>query len=258
MSNSTTTTVLNPSDAIAAFGQGEVGRNRLFEAFAKHENWLLPLQQTPDGPAARSFRGEDGALFTVLFSSRQALERSRESQGQQAVGEEIHEIRGLDLFANHQLLETYAWLLIDPDGPAALKLVEEQFPEAREWAGMYKVDNAIDEILRDVDVDANLDILHTHTPWIVIASGPDKRLALVPDAEQRKLGAVFTSFNAADRYVQALSQHLDDGVKLQPVILPADKLFTELSRLDIMGAVVNCFGPTPGRAFSKAFVDSVG
>lgn len=256
-STPTDQTTLTPTQAIRQFSQGEVGRNRLFQALVRHDNWLLPLQKTEDGPAVRSFRGEEGRPFFVLFTGREALNKSLEAQGQQAVGEEVHELRGLELFTGPSFSDVYDWVLIDPDGPAAIKLPKAQFAELREWASMYKLDEAILALQNGHESQKAIATLMQHQPWIVVASGPEKRLALVPDGEQRKIGAVFSSFNAADRYVQALSEHLPEGVKLQPVILTADKLFAELSRLDIMGAVVNCFGPTPGRAFSKAFIDEV-
>ena len=82
-----------------------------------------------------------------------------------------------------------------------------------------------------------------------------RQMMLAPDDQGRKLGAVFTTTDAADAFIRDVEQSLEFTPSMR--LFDGETLFDALAQMPLDGIVFNCKGPGTPRAVAIQFAQVI-
>ena len=103
-------------------------------------------------------------------------------------------------------------------------------------------------------LEALRDFATYHVPLIRTPDG-SSHIALAPDAQGRKLAAIFTAEDTLQEFLRIAKDALGENIIID--ITPGYKLFEYLRDLPIEGVVFNCNGPIAPCAITLQMVNMI-
>ncbi len=228
------------SDALLAFQAAPTHHAELFRLLVQHPIWFVPAR---DGQPLLQQREDETHLH--IYSKKSHLQ-----------GHNHDEIGSLEftskwLFDNLPPVQS---IIIDGHTQHALQIPSTLFASLIQMNKAHQLEHLLANQSKN---NGFMNALKAHSsyylPLVQDASGQN-HVALAPDHQQRALVAVFTAEDAAQRFVEAASDKLDN---LQMDVLDGDKLYHHLSQLPLDGMVINCYGPTAPIAINKSTISAL-
>jgi hypothetical protein len=253
-------------EVLASWKEGSVDLSTLLRALVSYMAWAIPVSSEA---AKKSL--ETNSAPDILFSEYQGRRRLLVFTDSEAFGVYLGKASGNDevrltiTFDGKRVFSPafgeFDAYFIDPNSPHGIVLTREEIAAAATFGDAVAVETSL-SILR---AGTARDEEHVRSLTKHIAAYPKYQLALqkvndrfalamAPDDSGRKLAAVFTHDDAADRYRIAAHQA---GVEAQTTSLDGTMLFEQLRRMSLDGVAFNCMGPIAPVAFSLAIVDII-
>lgn len=225
-------------------------------ALAAWPTWIVPATLQEGVPAALIERDPEGARSLTAFVDLASWEAW--STVHQA-GDYYLTTRGSGVFA--LLEEGLAGLTIEADTDTAIHYTSEQFVALKQMGNAVVVEEILTGQLTAEDAFARL---ADHTYFVGHhaerpgAEGPMSEghaLMLAPDAQGRRLLAVFTAVDTAKAFEDQMKADL--GFDPQITGIDGRTLFALIARAEVEGVVFNCSGPIAPKAIAKGFAKLV-
>ncbi|MHB2016423.1 MAG: SseB family protein [Candidatus Xenobia bacterium] len=187
-----------------------------------HAPWLVPTNAEATAPAL--YKASDGQHRLLLFSTRHAVQEA-------GLGHEtLMKLRAGPLLA--RLATEVDEVVVDAGSAHALHWKHEQLSGLSRWARVALMEELLPQVAR---VREEPQRLREFSAWLVLLH--DGQLVLAPQAQGRRLAAVFTAEDAA----AALAAQLSFPVETRE--LPGRELFFWLASMALDGIAFNCRGP---------------
>jgi hypothetical protein len=267
--------------ALSRYANRQLDADHLMLALMQHDGWLVPLQEDAPAPEQltadtlemrlRAFTDTEGNLFFNAYSGPEAVEATRLRQQAEGspdlMGDQFVKLPGWMLFTFE--VPGCAYLNLDPHLPHAQHFRAEQFGQLHEWARLVGLDAVLERVLTAPEINAQdvatlLDFDHYHLLTTTVPATPgteaaEPRLALAPDAQNRVLGAVFTTEMSADLHSQWMYDNGPEGLEITRRRFDGRTLWRILAQLtELDGLVFNCRGPLQPKAFSLGLAQWLG
>ena len=228
---------------------GTLDGTELLRRFIQWPTWSIPSTLGNEGPAPTFAATKEGNWLN-LFTDSQAKD-----QFESATGQEVPftlEMSGHFVFS--QLNDDLAGININPNTTRGLHYLADQIPTLVRMAeGLI-----LDEILHGkMELPDAFDRFKRFSSYLVPTRMIEDRrqMMLAPDDKGRKLGAVFTTTDAADAFIKDVEQSLEFTPSMRT--FDGATLFDALSQMPLDGIVFNCKGPGTPRAVAIQFAQVI-
>jgi hypothetical protein len=243
--------------ALRGFLAGQVSPPQFYRALMRHPTWWVAgTHEQGQAPHLKILHFAHGERRLVAFTDREALEAAREAMGATLgaplLGDSFLTTEGLGLF---RVLEPgLSSVEINPHSEHSLRLEADQITTLRRWAVVARLEATLEDPSREEDPMAVL----RRFPWYEVAlegEGQARQMLLAPDAQGRRLAAVFTTQDALELFLAQVEDQLEG--RPAHATTAGKELFISLKQLNLDGVVFNCCGPTPPRAFGVGVLDAI-
>ena len=228
---------------------GTLDGTALLRQFIQWPTWSMPSALGEEGPSPVVATTEDGDWLN-LFTDGAARSEYEANTGHQVPF--TLEMSGYFVFS--QLNESLTGININPFTDRAIHYLAHQIPNIVQMAdGLI-----LDEILHGkMELPDAFDRFKRFDAYYVPTRMVDGRrqMMLAPDDKGRKLGAIFTTKDAADAFEDDVAQSL--GFTPSMRIFDGTTLFDALSQMPLDGIVFNCKGPGTPRAVAIQFAQVI-
>lgn len=236
-------------EALRAFHDGKLQGGLLLRALARHGAWRVPARLVGDGIAVGKVRDDAGVTWVTAWSGPDAMARARSTDEAWRAEGRFAEVDGTTLIG---LLDAGDGLELDPGTPWAVHYKPDQLPLLQEVAAAAGVEALLDEASLSQE-PLRLLLAYGGYRLVVRARGEGQALDLAPDAEGRRLLAVFTAADTATAYLDRARPLEAEHGAAHVIQLDGLTLAERVDALDIDGMVFNCMGPVRPRALAKLF-----
>ena len=220
--------------------QPAVHHAEIFRVLTRHDIWYVPAR---DGQPLLQQREEETHLH--IYSEETHL-RTHHHTDISSI-----EFTSKWLFNNLPPVQS---IVIDGHTDHALQIPAPLFESLQRMANSAHLEHVLNSQSKDDNFLVALkDYSAYYLPLIQDANGQN-HIALAPDHQQRALVAVFTAEDAAQRFLLAATDKLDN---IQMDIVTGEKLFHHLDMLALDGMVLNCYGPTTPVAINKSTLSAL-
>ena len=228
------------SESLLAFQDNPSHHAEVFRLLVEYSLWYVPAR---DGQPLLQ-QGEQGNHLHI-YSSEEHLTAHNHS--------EISSIEFTSkwLFANLPPVDS---IIIDGHTEHALQIPASLFSSLIRMNRAQNIEHILAAQSNDDNFMVALKDFDAYYLPLVQDSNGQNHVALAPDHQQRALVAVFTAEDAAQRFVQAATEKLNN---LQMDIVSGEKLFHHLDLLPLEGMVLNCYGPTIPVAINKSTISTL-
>ena len=227
-------------ESLLAFQSSPSHHSEVFRLLIGHPIWYVPSREGQ--PLLQQL--EQGNHLHI-YSSKEHLTAHNHPE----IGS--IEFTSTWLFAN---LPPVNSIIIDGHTDHALQIPASLFTSLIRMTRAQKIEHILAAQSNDDNFMVALkDFDAYYLPLVQDANGQN-HVALAPDHQQRALVAVFTAEDAAQRFVQAATEKLNN---LQMDIVSGEKLFHHLDLLPLDGMVLNCYGPTIPVAINKSTISTL-
>lgn len=241
---------LSPAQAIAAYRESAANADALLRAIARHRAWYIGAEPLGSSLRAVVAREDDGTRTLRVYSSETAhAEASRAGDSAAAA----YAMPGWHLLAMLSAVPVDR-VAFDPGSAQSVHYNADQFELLSGWAATAAVEQAVDDPDSIADPFA---ALGRYSGWTLLQETIDELPALVmaPDADGRRLAAVFTSHDVAEAFRVKFRDHLAQTVEF--AVRDGADLFAWLGSLPIDGFVINPGGLLEPRAFALSVCEPI-
>jgi hypothetical protein len=241
---------LHPSVAIAEFREHAASADTLLRAVARHGAWFIGGEPLGGNFRTAVFVEDDGTRTLRAYSSA-GLHADAARAGNTATA--CYALPGWRLLASLAGLPIDR-VSFDAASAASAHYNADQFELLAAWAATAAVEEAV---AGSPSISAPFATLGTYEGWVLLHEEVDGMPALVmaPDADGRRLAAVFTAHDAAEAFRVAFRTTLGSGV--DTAYRRGRELFAWLESLPIEGFVVNPGPLLAPRAFTLAVCEPI-
>lgn len=262
--NAETETYASVQAAITAWQEKQIGGTQLLRRLASFDAWRVPVSEgaaaemLSTNAATRLMYSRDAAGVgrLYLFSDAAAWETFTRAGNGPAAGQHFLTTTGSWVF--RLPLDQVDFVEIDPGSPWHINYSREQFPRLRALAEAVEIERTLLALRRgEAAAGAAVQVRdYAHYLLAVVNQGGQTALALAPDSRGRALAAIFTAADNFDAFADERQPTPEEG-QLLSLELAGERLFQQLSGMQLDGLVFNCCGPAPAVAFAPAFAEVV-
>lgn len=236
-------------EAIAGSRDGHVDGDTLLRSLALHASWLVPGRQTAEGMALGVIEKPGGGRILEVYSNREHLLQLEKQQGAELTSS-IVELNGFEWMRQLEALEVER-VNINQGSPETIHYKSHQIPLLIAWGALGRVEAALYFPDR---VQDHMDALTSYVDYAVVVMDDEEggALMLAPDPQGRRLGAIFTTFAAANDFANTMATETD--VELSPVVMEPAKWVPMFQRLELDGIVFNAWSSLPTVAVNSGIL----
>jgi hypothetical protein len=239
-------------EAIVGTRDGDVDGDTLLRSLALHDEWLVPGRSTDNGGIQLGVITKDGGgRILEAFSSREALLHLENKEGDEFTSSVV-ELNGFQWMEQVKELNIDR-LNLNPGSDESVYYKREQLEVIEAWGRLGRAESALYYPERVPD---HLGALAGYEDYAVVIYGEseeDGGIMLAPDSKERRLGAIFTTFSAANDFVNTLED--DFGEPMRPVKMAPKQWVPLFQRLDVDGLVFNAWSSMPAIAVNKGILE---
>ena len=228
------------AESLRAFQDNPTHHSEVFRLLIGHSLWYVPSREGQ--PLLQQIENEN---HLHIYSSNEHLTEHNHAE----IGS--IEFTSKWLFANLPPVDS---IVIDGHTEHALQIPAGLFSSLTRMNRAQKIEGILAAQSNDDNFMAALKDFDAYYLPLVQDSNGQNHVALAPDHQQRALVAVFTAEDAAQRFMQAATEKLNN---LQMDIVTGEKLFHHLDLLPLDGMVLNCYGPTIPVAINKPTISTL-
>ncbi len=228
------------AESLLAFQDNPAHHSEVFRLLVEHPLWHVPSREGQ--PLLQQIENEN---HLHIYSNRAQLAEHNHPE----IGS--IEFTSKWLFANLPPVDS---IVIDGHTRHALQIPASLFPSLTRMNRTQKIEGILAAQSNDDNFMAALKDFDAYYIPLVQDNNGQNHVALAPDHQQRALVAVFTAEDAAQRFMQAATEKLNN---LQMDIVTGEKLFHHLDLLPLDGMVLNCYGPTIPVAINKPTISTL-
>ena len=228
------------AESLLAFQDNPSHHSEVFRILIRHSLWHVPARE---GQPLLQQTEQKNHLH--IYSSKDHLTEHNHPE----IGSV--EFTSTWLFGNLPLVDS---IVIDGHTDHALQIPTSLFPSLIRMNRAQKIEGILAAQSNDDNFMVALKDFDAYYLPLVQDSNGQNHVALAPDHQQRALVAVFTAEDAAQRFMQAATEKLNN---LQMDIVTGEKLFHHLDLLPLDGMVLNCYGPTIPVAINKSTISTL-
>ena len=238
---------MSAEESLALFHAGELPFRALLRSIIAHDGWMIPA--SPEDLERPVLWRMDDKLWLLAFTSNGHLESYLDKEN----ADRSQRVDGRWLFGG--LIPPVQGLVLDAGQPHGTQFNEEKFEYLRLWAQSLQVEM----LLATMQIDGEgLQLLRGFDGYrlpIVRSESGKAHIALAPDAQGRKLAAVFTAEDCLEAFLQDAQGAYGDGLIVDT--LDGASLFAQLNALPLDGVVFNCSGPVKPSAVSLEMIGAL-
>ena len=239
-------------DALTQMVEQRLDGDVFLRSLMHHDAWLVSGQLVDGAPALGVMSTERGRILEV-YSDEEALASMERTHGTEFTAS-ILRLEGHALFARVDEMQIDRINLNPGSEPKLSYRDAEQMALLAAWARQARVELALLEPAR-VDDPANALATYYNYHLVYQRQGEGSSIVLAPDTEGRSLGAIFSSWGAADAFCRAMQAEASGA--LEVVRITASELFPMMQRMRVQGLVFNPWTSIPARALRADILDEL-
>ena len=242
---------MNLVETLHQYNQKKISFRYLLRQLINFDEWIIPTQPGSDEPIPSLWKNDD-IVWLAVFSSEENFQQ-KVQQGSNEPNTNFMKVDGRWLFS--VLENPISAMVIDPQDSHAIQFDSKMFPKLVQWAMAIKVERILSgEASREKSMSILRNFDGYHIPLIQTEDG-NSHIALAPDAQGRKLAALFTAEDTLQAFLQIAKDAL--GANLIIDVTNGEKIFEYLRDLPLDGVVFNCNGPIAPCAISMQMVNMI-
>jgi hypothetical protein len=234
---------MKPEESMALFHNGELQFRPLLRELIGHNGWIIPAsEEDEERPVLWRM---DGKLWLLAFSSDETFKEYLDDES----ASRAQTVDGRWLFSS--LSPPIDGVVLDAGKTHGTQFDSEKFDYLRIWAQGLKVERILSGAAGEDGFPFLREFEGYRLPVVQSESGK-AHIALAPDAQGRKLAAVFTAEDCLEAFLKDAQGAYGEGLLVDT--LDGAKLFEQLKALPLDGVVFNCSGPAKPRAVTLQMV----